>query len=145
MKIPTAFLAALLFTSTPGALNNARAKDVKTADVIDCSDPWYGFTSTDWGYLNPRSTACGAMTEENSSNQAAQRLTMDEVPPPVKATIEQESKGGTLKEIDKLSQDGKTAYEVEIVMNGKGQQIDIAEDGKVIKHAAIAEDYDDDD
>lgn len=30
-------------------------------------------------------------------------------------------------------------------MNGKGQQIDIAEDGKVIKRAAIAEDYDDDD
>ena len=25
----------------------------KTGDVTDSSDPWYGFTSTDWGYLNP--------------------------------------------------------------------------------------------
>ena len=26
----------------------------KAADAIDSSDPWYGFTSTDWGYLNPQ-------------------------------------------------------------------------------------------
>jgi len=89
MKIATSFLAALLFTGTLGALNNAIAEDgivskdeltagsyghekspaiqpstpgsegptlesAKTADVIDSSDPWYGFTSTDWGYLNPK-------------------------------------------------------------------------------------------
>ena len=89
MKIATSFLAALLFTGTLGALNNAIAADgivskdestagndrhenvsaiqpntpskevptpdsAKTSDTIDWSDPWYGFTSTDWGYRNPR-------------------------------------------------------------------------------------------
>ena len=89
MKIVTSFLAALLFTGTLGALNNAIAEDSilpkddltagsyghegfpakqlstpgtegstlespKTDDVIDSSNPWYGFTSTDWGYLNPK-------------------------------------------------------------------------------------------
>jgi len=97
MKIAVSFLAALLFTGTLGALNNAIADDgilskdqstagsqeesttniyghekvpaiqpsipgaegptpesAKTGDAIDSSDPWYGFTSTDWGYLNPR-------------------------------------------------------------------------------------------
>ena len=84
MKIATSFLAALLFTGTLSALNNAIAadgivsKDESTAgndrhETIqpstrgtegptpdsartgtDSSDPWYGFTSTDWGYRNPR-------------------------------------------------------------------------------------------
>ena len=85
MKIATSFLAALLFTATLGALNNAIAQDsilskgdataannrhenvstiqpntpskeVPTPDSAktDRSDPWYGFTSTDWGYRNPQ-------------------------------------------------------------------------------------------
>ena len=145
MKITTSFLAALLFTGTPGALNNAIAEDVKKGDVIDCNDPWYGFRSTDWGYLNPQSTSCNEATEESRGNHPAQRLAIDHIPPAVKATIERESKGGTLKEIEMLSQDGKTAYEADIVMNGKEWQTLIADDGKIIKRAAKAEDYDDDD
>ena len=89
MKIATSFLAALLFTGSLGALNNAIAEDgivskdglaagsygheksptiqpstpgtesstlqsPRTGDVADSSDPRYGFTSTDWGYLNPQ-------------------------------------------------------------------------------------------
>jgi hypothetical protein len=89
MKIAISFLAAMLFTGTLGALNDAIAEDgilpkdeltagsyghekspaiqpstpdsegptlesPKKGDVIDSNDPWYGFTSTDWGYLNPK-------------------------------------------------------------------------------------------
>ena len=83
MKIATLFLAALLFAGTLGALNNAIAQDsilskgdstagndrhesvstiqpntpgkeVPTPDSAKTSDPWYGFTSTDWGYRNPQ-------------------------------------------------------------------------------------------
>jgi len=63
----------------------------------------------------------------------------------VKATIDQESKGGTVKEIEKLSQDGKTVYGAEIVMNGKEQETIIAEDGAVIKRGAKEEEHEDKD
>ena len=39
--------------STPGT-EGPTLDSAKTGDVTDSSDPWYGFTSTDWGYLNPQ-------------------------------------------------------------------------------------------
>lgn len=90
------------------------------------------------GLLTLSLAACDDAREE-------QKVAIDQVPPAVKATIEQESKGGTLKEIEKVSQDGKTAYGADIVMNGKEQQTLIAEDGKIIKRAAKEEEHDDND
>ena len=73
-------------------------------------------------------------------------MAIDQVPPAVKATIEQESKGGRVKEIDKLpgAQDGKTVYSADIVMNGKEQETLISEDGRVIMRRAHRKDDDDD-
>ena len=90
-----------------------------------------------FGLLTLSLGACDDAREE-------QTVAIDQVPPAVKATIDQESKGGTLKEIEKLRQDGKTAYGADIVMNGKEQQTLIAEDGKVIKRTAKEEEHDDD-
>jgi hypothetical protein len=39
--------------STPGS-EGPTLESPKTGDVVDSSDPWYGFTSTDWCYLNPK-------------------------------------------------------------------------------------------
>ena len=39
--------------STPNTKDSTH-ESAKTGDVTDRSDPWYGFTSTDWGYLNPQ-------------------------------------------------------------------------------------------
>ena len=39
--------------STPDTKDSTH-ESAKTGNVIDSSDPWYGFTSTDWGYLNPQ-------------------------------------------------------------------------------------------
>src|SRR5262245_15335598 len=39
--------------STPDT-KGSTPESAKTGDVTDSSDPWYGFTSTDWGYLNPQ-------------------------------------------------------------------------------------------
>jgi len=97
------------------------------------------------GLLTVSLTACEDAREERRNNQVEQRVAIDQVPPAVKATIEQESKGGTVKEIEKLSQDGKTAYGADIVMNGKEQQTLIAEDGTVIKRGAKEEEHDDND
>jgi hypothetical protein len=39
--------------STPGTEDPAIERS-KTGHVIDSSDPWYPFTSADWGYRNPQ-------------------------------------------------------------------------------------------
>ena len=89
------------------------------------------------GLLTLTLAACDDAREE-------EKVGIDQVPPAVKATIEQESKGGTLKEIEKLTQNGKTAYGAEIVMNGKEQETLISEYGRVIVRRVHRKDEDDD-
>lgn len=60
------------------------------------------------------------------------RVALAQVPAPVRATIEQEAKGGSLKDIERSTLDGKTAYTASVVINGKEQETRIGEDGKVI-------------
>ena len=90
--------------------------------------------------------ACDRLTDEDRDEHGGQKVAIDQVPPAVKATIEQESKGGTVKEIDKLPQlqDGKTVYSVDIVMNGKEQETLISEYGRVIVRRVHRKDEDDD-
>src|SRR5581483_312249 len=61
------------------------------------------------------------------------KVPIDQVPAAVKATIEKESQGATLKEIHKETEGGKTIYEAEIVKDGKEFQIHVAGDGTVTK------------
>jgi glucose/arabinose dehydrogenase len=60
-------------------------------------------------------------------------VTMSDLPPAVKTTVDRESKGKTVEEMSKVEQNGKTIYQVEIVTNGKSQQLDISETGTVLK------------
>jgi hypothetical protein len=53
-------------------------------------------------------------------------------------------KGGTLKEIEKTTVDGKTAYAASIVANGKEQMTLVGEDGKLISRWGAVEKDDDD-
>jgi len=86
------------------------------------------------------------MTDEARDEHVGQRVSIDQVPPAVKATIEQESRGGTVKEIDKLPQpeDGKSVYSAEILISGKEQEALISEDGRVLVRRAHRKDEDDD-
>ncbi len=61
-------------------------------------------------------------------------LTMDQLPAAVKGTIEKESAGAKVEEIEKETEGGKTIYEAEIVKNGRESYIHVSEDGKVLKH-----------
>ena len=94
--------------------------------------------------LTPALAACDAGADRDRTEQGEQKVALGDVPPAVKATIDQESKGGELKEIDKLSQDGKAVYDADIVANGKEQRTLIGEDGTVIKRQAKKDDDDDD-
>jgi uncharacterized membrane protein YkoI len=84
--------------------------------------------------------ACDDVT---GRGEGEQKVAIDQVPPAVKATIEQESKGGTVKDIEKLSQEGKTVYGADIVKNGDERKSLIAEDGTVVKRGMRKDDDDD--
>ena len=62
------------------------------------------------------------------------KMTLEQVPAPVKATIEKEAKGGTVGDIVRDTEKGKTFYEAHITMpNGKDRYVHVADNGKVLK------------
>ncbi len=65
---------------------------------------------------------------------AGDKVPIDQVPAPVRATIEKETKGGSITEIERETKSGKKVYEVEYVRDNKKYEVEIAEDGKVLKH-----------
>lgn len=81
--------------------------------------------------------------EWRSEKHEEQTVALAQVPAPVKPTIEQEAKLGTLKEVEKTTVDGKTTYAASVVVNGKEQETRIGEDGKVISRGAPEGDGDD--
>lgn len=77
--------------------------------------------------------------EEKESEEKEVKVTLEQVPAPVKATFEQESKGGKIKEIVKETEDGRTTYEAEIVIGGKETDVKVGEDGKVLERESSDE------
>ena len=60
-------------------------------------------------------------------------VTIDQVPDAVKATIEKETEGGTIKTIHKITRGEKHVYRVNFEKDGGKHQLAVAEDGTVIK------------
>jgi uncharacterized membrane protein YkoI len=64
---------------------------------------------------------------------AGQKLSLEQVPAPVRATAERETKGGHIKEIEQDHEGGQLIYEVEFTLDGKEYELDIAPDGKLLE------------
>jgi hypothetical protein len=67
------------------------------------------------------------------ADEKGEKVTIDQVPAPVKATIEKEAKGGTIGPISKETAKGRTSWEVQITKNGEEQSIHVGDNGKVLK------------
>jgi hypothetical protein len=80
---------------------------------------------------------------EDREGSTGEKLALTQVPLAVRATIEQESKDGTVKEIEKLTKGSETVYGADIVVNGQEREVIVAEDGKVIERGKKEEDDDD--
>lgn len=65
-------------------------------------------------------------------SEGEEQVSLDKVPAAVKATILKESAGGKIAEIERDTKNGKTIYEVDILMNGKEIELQIAEDGTLL-------------
>ena len=65
---------------------------------------------------------------------AGDKVKIDQVPAPVRATIEKETKGGIVKEIERETKGGAKVYEVEYIRDNKKYEMHVTEDGNVLKH-----------
>src|SRR2546426_12322425 len=77
--------------------------------------------------------AAGDKAPSAAVHEKGEKMTMDQVPAPVKATIEKEAAGGTIGDITKEAEKGKTFYEAHITKNGKDRYVHVADSGKVLK------------
>jgi uncharacterized membrane protein YkoI len=64
---------------------------------------------------------------------AAATLTMKDLPPAVQKTVQEQTKGAEIKSIAKETEDGKTRFEIETVVNGKHRDLAIDTKGVLIE------------
>jgi hypothetical protein len=72
--------------------------------------------------------APGAYAEDKG-----EKVTIDQVPAPVKATIEKEAEGGTVGTISKETAEDRTFREAQITKNGEERYLHVGDNGKVLK------------
>jgi hypothetical protein len=77
----------------------------------------------------------GATTEPDEV-----KMSIDDVPAKVKATILTAVGDGTLKGVDKDSEDGKTTYEADAKIDKKDYEIKVSEDGTLVSKKLDDED-----
>ena len=75
-----------------------------------------------------------AVADEDEGSHEHQSVTMADLPAAAQKTLKREAKGGQIEELRKETQkNGKVVYEAEIVKNGKGTDIEVSADGKVLE------------
>jgi hypothetical protein len=60
------------------------------------------------------------------------KVRLDQTPPAVRKTIENELVGGQLEDIAREQRDGRTVYETDIIKDGHKWEVVVGEDGKII-------------
>jgi uncharacterized membrane protein YkoI len=81
--------------------------------------------------------ARGALADEHEDAHEHDSVTMADLPPEVQATFERESKGGRVEDLRRETHMGGTViYEGEIVHEGRGAEIEVGANGKVLEREA---------
>ncbi|HTL28564.1 MAG TPA: hypothetical protein VL282_05070 [Tepidisphaeraceae bacterium] len=60
------------------------------------------------------------------------KVKLDQTPPAVRRTIENELTGAELEDIAKKKWNGQAVYETDIIKNGKKWEVEVAEDGSIV-------------
>src|SRR2546426_4191333 len=74
--------------------------------------------------------AAGDKAPSAAVHEKGEKMTMDQVPAPVKATIEKEAAGGAIRGITKEAEEGKTVYEAHNTKNGKERYVPLGGSGQ---------------
>ena len=78
--------------------------------------------------------------DDDDDDEDEEQVSINDVPQSVKATILANAVGGTVKEIERETEDGKVIYEAEVIINGKEVEIKVGNDGEL-----LGKEVDDDD
>jgi len=73
------------------------------------------------------------------------KVSIEEVPAAVRATILAEAEGGTINEIEMETEDGQTVYEADVIIDGREIEIEVAADGTLLGKETEDDEGDDDD
>ena len=65
---------------------------------------------------------------------AGEDMKLDELPPAVKKTVEMETKGATVRDIERDEENGKIVYEVEYTKAGSNWELHVGPTGKVLSN-----------
>lgn len=60
------------------------------------------------------------------------KVKLADCPAAVQKTLQREANGGTINEVDKELDDGKTIYEVDVKIDGKNYELTVAENGTLL-------------
>jgi hypothetical protein len=75
-----------------------------------------------------------AVADEDEGGHEHQAVKMADLPAAAQKTLKHEAKGGKVEELRKETRkDGTVVYEAEIVKAGKGTDIEVGADGKVLE------------
>lgn len=100
-----------------------------------------------WKLITLMATVCLALCIGAVATRQAfdgeKEVTLDELPAAVKATILAEANGAPIREIEMETENGKTVYEAEVMINGQEVEFVVAPDGTLL--GKEIEDENDDD
>jgi uncharacterized membrane protein YkoI len=86
----------------------------------------------------------GAVATRQAMNGETE-VSIDKVPAAVKAAFDAEAKGGTLGEIEIETENGRTVYEADVIIDGREVDIQVAPDGTLLGKKTEDDEGDDDD
>jgi uncharacterized membrane protein YkoI len=81
-----------------------------------------------------------AIAKDKDKDETEVKIKLDDVPPPVKATLIQEAFGVPLTDVEKETDDGKTVYEADAKIANTPYEIKVAGDGTLISKKIDKED-----
>ncbi|MBX3184619.1 MAG: PepSY domain-containing protein [Polyangiaceae bacterium] len=75
----------------------------------------------------------GILLATSAGVLAGEDLRFDELPAPVQETVKREVRDGRITDIERETRRGRVVYEVEFIQDNREFEIDVAEDGRLLK------------
>src|SRR5688500_7759193 len=75
---------------------------------------------------------CASLALEEGGDSKEETVKLEDCPKAVQDTIRKAAAGGKIEEVEKETENGKTVYEAEVVIDGDEYEVKVADDGKLL-------------
>ena len=86
---------------------------------------------------------CAELAAVEAQDSKEEKVKLEDCPQAVQDTLKKASAGGKIEEIEKETENGKTVFEAEVVIDGDEYEVKVAEDGKLLSKKQENDDDDD--